>query len=376
MNALDTYDVDTVVAGGGVIGIAIARALSLAGREVWLLEKNAQIGEETSARNSEVIHAGIYYDQGSLKAQHCVRGKALLYRYCADRGVPHRRCGKLIVAALQDEVPRLAGIAERAAMNGVSDLRPLSAAEALEMEPELNVKAALWSPSTGIVDSHALMLALLGEAEAHGTTTALRAPITSGALGSDGRITLEINGDEPLRLRARSFVNAAGLWSSELMRAIDGLPPPPELSLVKGNYFRLGRKAPFSTLIYPVPRDGGLGVHLTLDMGGQAKFGPDTEWLGSNDPAQIDYAVSTDRRGAFADAIRQYWPAITDADLVPGYSGVRPKLAGAAYPDFCIKGPNDHGLGQHVFLYGIESPGLTSCLSIAQHVADLLTDEG
>ncbi|WP_289042421.1 NAD(P)/FAD-dependent oxidoreductase [uncultured Aliiroseovarius sp.] len=373
MTTLDIYDVDCVVAGAGVIGIAIARALAMTGREVWLLEKNAHIGEETSARNSEVIHAGIYYDHGSLKAHHCVRGKALLYQYCADRGVPHRRCGKLIVAATEDEVPRLAGIADRAAQNGVDDLRPLTAAEALEMEPELNVKAALWSPSTGIVDSHALMLALLGDAEAHGTTTALRAPITGGALGTDGRITLEIMGDEPVRLRARTFVNAAGLWSSKLMHLIDGLSSPPELSLVKGNYFRLARKAPFSTLIYPVPKDGGLGVHLTLDMGGQAKFGPDTEWLGSNDPAQIDYAVSTDRRGAFADAIRQYWPAITKADLVPAYTGVRPKVAGAAYPDFCIDGPDDHGLGPHVFLHGIESPGLTSCLSIASDVADMLT---
>ncbi|GHF06580.1 hypothetical protein GCM10016455_29690 [Aliiroseovarius zhejiangensis] len=367
------FDVDCVVAGAGVIGIAIARALAVQGREVWLLEKNGHIGEETSARNSEVIHAGIYYDHGSLKARHCVRGKALLYQYCADRGVPHRRCGKLIVAASDDEVPRLAGIADRAALNGVGDLRPLTATEALQMESELNVKAALWSPSTGIIDSHALMLALLGEAEAHGTTTALRAPIMGGALEPDGRITLDIKGDEPLRLRARSFVNAAGLWSARLMRSIDGLPPSPDLALVKGNYFRLRRKAPFSTLIYPVPRDGGLGVHLTLDMGGQAKFGPDTEWLTHDDPAKIDYAVSADRRAGFAEAISHYWPAITTADLIPAYTGVRPKLAGTAYPDFRIDGPDDHGLGPHVFLHGIESPGLTSCLSIASDVADMLS---
>ncbi|MCK8465084.1 NAD(P)/FAD-dependent oxidoreductase [Aliiroseovarius sp. S1339] len=375
MKPLDIYDVDTVVAGGGVIGIAIARALAMAGREVWLLEKNAHIGEETSARNSEVIHAGIYYDHGSLKARHCVRGKTLLYDYCADRGVAHRRCGKLIVASREGEVSRLSGIADRARQNGVDDLELLDAKTALQMEPDLRVQAALWSPSTGIVDSHALMLSLLGDAEAHGATTALRAQITGGKLETDGRVTLDVHGEDPVRLRARSFINATGLWTSKLMQSIDGLPSPPDLALVKGNYFLLSRKAPFSRLIYPVPADGGLGVHLTLDLGGQAKFGPDTEWLDTSNPADIDYGVSGDARAAFADAIRQYWPAITDADLVPGYAGVRPKVAGADYPDFQIDGPDDHGLGPHVFLHGIESPGLTSCLSIADHVAGLLAHQ-
>ncbi|WP_212523870.1 NAD(P)/FAD-dependent oxidoreductase [Actibacterium sp. MT2.3-13A] len=370
---METHDVDTVIAGAGVIGIAIARALALAGREVLLLEKNGGIGEETSARNSEVIHAGIYYESGSLKARHCVRGRALLYSFCRDRGVPHRRCGKLIVAGDADEAQRLSGIAARARANGVDDLEFVEGKDLRALEPALAAVAALQSPSTGIVDSHALMLALLGEAEAHGAQTVTRAPVEGGAVEPAGTIRLDIGGEEPMRLRARSFVNAAGLWAPALARRIEGLPPAPDLVLVKGNYFLMSRKAPFSRLIYPVPRDGGLGIHLTLDLAGRARFGPDTEWLAESDPAGIDYSVDATRRGAFAEAIRRYWPEVRDGDLDPGYAGVRPKLAGGLYPDFRIEGPETHGLGPHVFLYGIESPGLTSSLSIAEDVAERLT---
>jgi L-2-hydroxyglutarate oxidase LhgO len=369
---MESFEVDTVIAGAGVVGIALARALALAGREVLLLEKNGAIGEETSARNSEVIHAGIYYEPGSLKARHCVRGKALLYAFCEARGVPHRRCGKLIVAADEDEAQKLPGIAARARANGVDDLEFLDGKDATALEPALSARAALRSPSTGIVDSHALMLALLGEAEAHGAQTVTRAPVEGGAVEPGGTIRLDIGGDEPMRLRARSFVNAAGLWAPALARRIEGLPPAPDLALVKGSYFLLSRKAPFSRLIYPVPRDGGLGIHLTLDLAGRARFGPDTEWLAGSDPAGADYRVDATRRGAFAEAIRSYWPELRESDLDPGYAGVRPKITGAMYPDFRIDGPATHGLGPHAFLYGIESPGLTSALSIAEDVAAML----
>ncbi|MCI2401169.1 NAD(P)/FAD-dependent oxidoreductase [Aliiroseovarius subalbicans] len=369
---MDTFDVDTVIAGAGVIGIAIARALALAGKDVLLLEKNALIGEETSARNSEVIHAGIYYDPRSLKAQHCLRGKALLYAFCEERVAPYRRCGKMIVATDDQEAEKLTSIVEHARANGVDDLTFLDGREAMTIEPALTAVAALRSPSTGIVDSHALMLALLGEAEAHGAQTLLRARIIGGEVKPDGQVRLDIGGPAPMRLRARSFVNAAGLWATDLTRRIEGMPPAPDLEFVKGNYFTLSGKAPFSQLIYPVPRDGGLGVHLTLDLGGQAKFGPDTDWLADSDPAHIDYGVDETRRAAFAAAIRQYWKDVREEDLLPGYSGVRPKIAGAAYPDFRIEGPGSHEVGPHVFLYGIESPGLTACLSIAETVARML----
>lgn len=370
---MDTFDVDTVVAGAGVVGIAIARALAMAGREVMLLERGARFGEETSARNSEVIHAGIYYDPGSLKARHCIRGRELLYGFCNAHGVPCRRCGKLIVATDAAEAESLPGIAVHARDNGVEDLAWIDGRAAMAMEPALGpVVAALISPSTGIVDSHAYMLALLGEAEAHGGQLMLRAPIDGGALEADGRIRLEVGGTDPVRLRAQSFVNAAGLWAAGLTNRIDGLPAAPELAFVKGNYFTLTHKAPFSRLIYPVPRAGGLGTHLTLDLAGQAKFGPDTEWLEVTDPDAIGYEVDIARRAGFAEAIRRYWPDIRDEDLAPGYSGVRPKLAGGLYPDFRIDGPEAHRLGPHVLLYGIESPGLTGALSIAEEVAAML----
>lgn len=365
---MDSFETESVVIGAGVVGLAIARALALAGMEPLILEKNAVFGEETSARNSEVIHAGIYYDAGSAKARHCVAGKHRLYDYCAANGIAHRRCGKLIVATSAEETERLTGIAAKAAANGVDDLETLTGAQAMTLEPALSVTAALLSPSTGIVDSHALMLAYLGEAEAHGAQLVTNAPIDGGTVRDDGRIDLLVGGEAPMRLTARHVINAAGLWAQTIAAKIDGFPAPPGRALVKGNYFALTTRAPFQRLIYPVPVGGGLGVHLTLDMAGRAKFGPDTEWLDSDDPAAIDYTVDPARGDGFYAAIRRYWPALPDASLAADYAGVRPKIAGDDYPDFRIEGAQAHGLPGHVMLYGIESPGLTSSLSIAEEV--------
>lgn len=370
---MDTFEVDVVVAGAGVVGLAIARALALAGREVWILERGPRFGEETSARNSEVIHAGIYYEPGSIKARLCRRGRDMLYDFCAKRDVPHARCGKLIVATDDAEAEKLPSIAARARENGVEDLEPIDGATARAMEPALGpVTAALHSPSTGIVDSHSYMFAMLTEAEAHGAQLQLHAPVRDGRVEDDGRVLLNIGGAEPVQLRARSFVNAAGLWAASLSARIEGLPTPPEMAYVKGNYFTLSRKAPFKRLIYPVPREGGLGVHLTLDLGGQAKFGPDTEWGEIQDPDRFDYSVDPARRANFAEAIRHYWPDVREEDLSPGYAGMRPKLAGGLYPDFRIDGPSVHGAGAHVLLYGIESPGLTSALALAEETVNFL----
>ena len=365
---MDAYEVDTVIIGAGVVGLACARAAALAGKDVLIVEKNAVYGEETSARNSEVIHAGIYYDAGSLKAQWCVEGRKALYAYAEARGVPHRRCGKLIVAADTDEIPKLDAIQTKAAANGVDDLRLLSREEALAMEPALDVAGALLSPETGIIDSHALMLAYLGEAEAHGAQLVLGARIEKGMLYEDGRIDLMVGGDEPLRLTARHVINAAGLWAQSVAGQIEGIKAVPPLALAKGNYFSLTCRAPFERLIYPAPSEGGLGVHLTLDMQGRAKFGPDVEWLDHADPAAIDYTVHPKRGESFYSAIRRYWPGLPDGALSTDYSGVRPKIAGAEYPDYVL----DTSTPGHVMLYGIESPGLTSSLAIADAVVAAL----
>lgn len=368
---MERFEVEAVVVGAGVVGLAVARALAMAGREVLILEKNAHFGEETSARNSEVIHAGIYYAQGSLKARHCVRGRDMLYRYCAQHGVPFRKCGKLIVAASDTDCTALHGIQSKAEANGVAALQILSADEVRHLEPELAVKAALFSPSTGILDSHAYMLALLGEAEAHGAQLVTRAPVRGGEVTGSGAIDLDIGGDEPMRIRVRSVINCAGLWAADIAGRIEGLPKPPEMRFVKGSYFAYGRRSPFSRLIYPAPRDGGLGIHLTLDMSGRAKFGPDTEWLDRRDPDAIAYNVNPELRDSFAAAVQTYWPSLSGDDLQPDYCGIRPKIAGEAYPDFRIDGPDDLP-GAHVMLYGIESPGLTASLSIAADIATLL----
>ncbi len=367
---MDHYEIDTVVIGAGVIGLACARSLARAGHEVLVLEKNAVFGEETSARNSEVIHAGIYYAAGSLKAQFCVEGRRALYNYAAVNGVPHKKCGKLIVAADDSEIPMLDSVAEKAAANGVEGMRQLSRSETLALEPELNVSGALLSPETGIIDSHALMLAYLGEAEAHGAQLVTGSTVTGGHVRDDGRIDLKVGGDEPLLITARHVVNAGGLWAQSISAKIDGVATVPTLALAKGNYFSLTVAAPFKRLIYPAPAGGGLGVHLTLDMQGRAKFGPDVEWLPVNDPTAIDYSVDPTRGDCFYEAIRRYWPGLPGGVLAADYSGIRPKIAGSDYPDYVV----DTHLPGHVMLYGIESPGLTASLAIGDAVAEAVVE--
>ena len=362
--------VECIVAGAGVVGLAIARRLACAGREVLVLETAEGIGTVTSSRNSEVIHAGIYYPADSLMARMCVAGKQTLYAYCRDHGIPHSNCGKLIVAASEQEAGKLASIKTHAAANGVADMRDLSGREARELEPALRCEAALLSPSTGIVDSHALMLALQGEAEAAGAMFAFHAPLLEGRSHKSG-YEISAGGDAPLTLRCDLLVNAAGLGATSVARSIADVPLEriPLAYLVKGSYFSCSVRAPFSRLIYPVPEPGGLGVHLTLDLAGQARFGPDVEWIDT-----IDYTVDPARAERFYPAIRRYWPELPDGALMPSYSGIRPKIVppAIAVQDFSIQGPRDHGLAGLVNLFGIESPGLTSCLAIADHVADLL----
>lgn len=360
--------VDAVVVGAGVVGLAVARALALAGREVLVLDAAEGIGTETSSRNSEVIHAGIYYPAGSLMARTCVEGKRRLYRYCAERGVPHSNCGKLIVATTEEEAGKLEGIRQRAAANGVPELRLLSRAQALEMEPALQCTAALHSTTTGIVDSHAYMLALQGDAENAGAIFAFHAPVTRGRATEDG-IEIEVGGAEPMALRARLMVNAAGLHAPHLARGIAGMPEAqvPQAYYAKGNYFTLAGRSPFSRLIYPVPVPGGLGTHLTIDLGGQARFGPDVEWVDS-----INYVVDPKRGDSFYAAIRRYWPDLPDGALSPGYSGIRPKIVppGSPAQDFVVQGAAVHGVAGLVNLFGIESPGLTASLALADYVLD------
>lgn len=368
--------VDTVVIGAGVVGLAIARRMARAGREVVILEKAGLIGSGTSSRNSEVIHAGIYYPQGSLKAQLCVAGRDLMYAFCRDHGVRHEPLGKLIVAADEGQRDKLAGIRRHAEANGVSDMRALTGEEARALEPDLACVAALLSPSTGIVDSHAFMLALLGDAEAAGAALALRSPLDGGRV-VEGGFHLSVGGAEPMALRCTRLINAAGLDAWGAAGALDGFPPSamPLRRLAKGNYFSLATgRAPFSRLIYPIPEDGGLGVHLTLDLGGQARFGPDVEWLNDDDPGAIDYAVDPRRGDGFYASIRRYWPGLPDGALQPAYSGVRPKLSGPGEPaaDFMIQGPDVHGVPGLINLFGIESPGLTSSLALAELVAERL----
>ncbi len=361
--------VDCVVIGAGVVGLAVARALALQGREVMVLEAANAIGTGTSSRNSEVIHAGIYYAAGSLKARLCVQGKQMLYAYCAERGIGHRRCGKLIVATSETQVAALQGIIARAAANGVDDLVLLTRDEARAMEPQLECVAAIHSPSTGIVDSHALMLALQGDLENAGGLVAFNAGVASAQAGPEG---IALATQDSTQLLATTVVNAAGLGAPALASRIQGLDARrvPQAHYAKGNYFTLAGRAPFSRLIYPVPEAAGLGVHLTLDLGGQAKFGPDVQWVESAD----DLVVDPRRGDAFYAEVRRYWPALQDGALLPGYAGMRPKISGPseAAADFVIQGPAVHGVPGLVNLFGIESPGLTSSLAIGDHVAGLL----
>jgi len=356
-------EVEAVVIGAGVIGLAVARALALAGREVIVLEKAYTIGFETSSRNSEVIHGGLYYPAGSVKAVSCVAGRQRLYAFCEEHGVPHKRLGKLIVATSEDEIPGVEKIEAAARANGVTDLEWLSVAEARRMEPELNCVAALLSPSTGIIDSHALMLAYQGDAEAGGAFVVLKAPVLSGQVRADG-FELSVGGEEPTVIRCRTLINAGGLHAPALARLVEGVPREtiPPAYFCRGCYFTLVGRTPFTRLIYPVPVPGGLGVHITLDLAGQARFGPDVEWI-----ADVDYAVDPRRADAFYAAVRRYWPGLKDGALQPGYAGIRPKISGPneAAADFCVQGPESHGVPGLVNLYGIESPGLTSSLPLA-----------
>ncbi|MEM7660790.1 MAG: NAD(P)/FAD-dependent oxidoreductase [Pseudomonadota bacterium] len=375
MSGLPRFEADCIVAGAGVIGLAIARALAMGGRDALIVEKASAIGTGASSRNSEVIHAGIYYPLGSLKAECCVAGKWALYEHLETRGIAHRRCGKLIVATDEDEREQLHTIAIGAAANGVDDLIFLSAEEVKELEPALSVTGAILSPSTGILDSHALMLSLLGEAEDHGARIAYGTQIVSGQTLSDGRTELVCSGNEPCIVTAQTFINAAGLGAVRLANAIEGLPDShiPKLYLAKGNYFSLASRAPFERLIYPVPISGGLGVHLTLDLGGNARFGPDVEWV-----TEEDYDVKPERAAVFYDAIKSYWPSLKDGALHPDNAGIRPNLAGPgknnAAVDFQILGPGTHGAPGQVHLFGIESPGLTACLEIARRVTDMVVE--
>lgn len=365
--------IDAVVIGAGVVGLAVARELALQGLEVMVLESENAIGTGTSSRNSEVIHAGIYYPAGSLKARLCVQGKEMLYAYCAERGVAHQRLGKLIVATSAEQVAQLSAIQTKAAANGVHDLCPLAAAQAKALEPALRCEAALLSPSTGIVDSHGLMLALQGDLENAGGLLALCSPVRSIGVGQGtASHPLRVLAQDGTELAARCVVNAAGLNAVALARRTEGLNPAllPHAHYAKGNYFTLAGKAPFSRLIYPVPEAAGLGVHLTLDLGGQAKFGPDVQWVDDPTDLQVDPA----RGDAFYAEVRRYWPGLPDGALQAGYAGMRPKISGTheAAADFLIQGPRQHGVPGLVNLLGIESPGLTSCLAIASEVRQAL----
>ncbi len=362
--------IDCAVIGAGVVGLAVARELALAGREVIILEAEDAIGTHTSSRNSEVIHAGIYYPANSLKARFCVEGKQLLYAYCHEREIPHQQIGKVIVATDESERDAVGGYIDKAAANGVNDLRLLSARELSTMEPALNCVAGVFSPSTGIIDSHALMLTLQGDAENAGAMVVFKSPIESGRVTDDG-IELEVGGAEPMSITCNSVVNSAGLRAPQVARLISGLPGHsiPQAYFAKAHYYTLSGKSPFNHLVYPVAHTAFLGVHVTLDMGGQARFGPDIDWID-----EIDYTFDPAREPLFYEAIRRYYPDLRDGQLQPGYTGIRPKISGPkeAAADFRIDGPADHGVAGLVNLFGIESPGLTSSLAIARYVQSLL----
>jgi len=362
-------DVETIVVGAGVVGLAIAQTLAKRGQDVLVLEQHDIIGSETSSRNSEVIHAGIYYPKGSRRALHCVEGKKRLYRFCEDNGVPHAACEKLIVATTEAQLPRLESIRETAAGNGVMDLRPLTAKEAKSLEPELECAGAMLSPSTGIVDTHAFMLALQGHAEAHGGQVSLNTKVTRIGRRDNGLFEVKI--DDADCFTCKYLVTSSGLHASKLSRTMtyaNGYVPP-ETYFAKGQYYALSGKSPFQRHIYPMPEGAWLGLHATVDLGGRCKFGPDIAWI-----PEIDYSFEPEKLSQFLGFIRDYYPALDDAQLHPDYTGIRPKLyrEGEPVPDFALHGRAEHGLDNLVMLFGIESPGLTASLSIADEVAQML----
>ena len=359
--------VDAIVIGAGVVGLAVARRLAMAGREVIILESSEAIGTETSSRNSEVIHAGIYYPKGSWKSRLCVEGKKALYRYCQSHGVEHRNCGKFIVATNEEQISELERLKKAAADNGVEDLEWRTPSEVNVEEPAVFCVKALWSPSTGIIDSHGLMLAYQGDAETAGAIIAFNAPVESGSIEDDG-INLSIAGDNPINLKAQIVINAAGLHAQKIAAKFKGLTKntiPPSY-YAKGNYYSLLGKPPFKRPIYPVPEKAGLGVHVTVDLGGQVRFGPDVEWVDD-----LNYDVDPARADSFYSAVRAYYPDLLDGSIQPAYSGIRPKMQapGEVARDFLVQGPDEHGVEGLVNLYGIESPGLTASLAIADQVA-------
>lgn len=364
-----TERVECCVIGAGVVGLAVARALAVAGREVIILEAADTIGTETSSRNSEVIHAGIYYPKDSLKARFCVDGKWKLYDYCPSHGVAHKRCGKLIVATNSAQEEMLVDIKARAEANGVDDLEWLGANRVGQMEPDVAATAALYSPSTGIIDSHSLMLSYQGEAEENGAMIAFQSPVVGGKIENDG-IRLDVGGQTPMSITAKYVVNCGGLHAQSIAHNIDGLSSEtiPDSHIAKGNYFVHAGRTPFKHLIYPVPEEGGLGVHVTLDLEGNARFGPDVEWLD-----EINYDVDPNRADVFYAAVRTYWPDLQDGALLPGYAGIRPKVTGPgqAAGDFIVSGPEQHRIKGLVNLFGIESPGLTASMAIADEVAQI-----
>lgn len=365
-----TERIDCVVIGAGVVGLAVARELALQGREVIVLEAEESIGNHTSSRNSEVIHAGIYYPKGSLKARLCVAGKQLLYAFCREHGVAHDNCGKVLVAASEDEIPVVLGYIDKANANGVHDLHRISLDALRELEPAVQAVAAVYSPSTGIIDSHAYMLALQGDLEQAGGAVVFLSPLHDGTVTGEG-IVLRVGGSDPMELCCNVLVNCAGLVAPQLARSIQGIPEttiPPQY-FAKGHYYTMSGRSPFRRLIYPMAGAGFLGVHVTVDLGGQARFGPDIQWID-----HIDYGFDDSRTPLFYEAIRRYYPALRDGALQPGYTGIRPKISGPNEPaaDFLIQGPQAHGVRGLVNLYGIESPGLTASLAIGQYVRDLL----
>ena len=362
---------DTVVIGAGVIGLAIARQLALSGREVLVLEANESFGQETSSRNSGVIHAGIYYPPGSLKAKCCVQGKQHLYAYCVERNIPHLCCGKLIVTSSEDQQSRLQSLQQNAISAGVDDLEWLNRADVANLEPDIRATAALYSPSSGVVDTHELMLSLLADLEAAGGTLVTHSKVLGGRSSGEG-IELKVDSGGESTLLAANVINAAGHGAAAIAGNISGLAAHsvPEVYPVRGHYYEHSGKLPFSRLIYPLPQDTGLGIHATIDLGGQGRFGPDAEYC-----EKVDYSFDESRKSAFIDAIKTWYPGLDETRLQPGYVGVRPKLQGPdeGFADFVISSPGDHGVKGLVNLFGIDSPGLTSCLALAEVVCSKLT---